>query len=87
MNQLDLIKAVRADTELTHDVVTRAMQAFKENAKKALARGEVVRLIGFGTFSVYRSGPRKGRNAGTGEIIHIPAKNRVRFSQSSKLKV
>jgi len=39
----------------------------------ALAEGEKVQLVGFGTFEVRERAAREGRNPRTKEVIQIPA--------------
>ena len=51
----------------------------------AVAAGDKVTLIGFGTFSVTERAAREGRNPQTGKKIKIPAKKIVKFKAGSKL--
>jgi len=51
-----------------------------------LARGEAVKLSGFGNFQIRNKPPRPGRNPKTGELIPIPARNVVTFHPSQKLR-
>lgn len=53
---------------------------------ECLARGEVVKLSGFGRFEVRTKAPRPGRNPRTGELIPIQSRRVVTFHPSSKLK-
>ena len=62
------------------------VEAFFEFMHASLARGEEVKLSGFGNFQVRRKAPRPGRNPRTGETIEIPAGKRVKVSVGSKLK-
>lgn len=52
----------------------------------ALAKGYRVPLVGLGKMYVRKSKARMGRNPATGEIIHIAAKKRVRFTAAKALK-
>jgi DNA-binding protein HU-beta len=52
----------------------------------ALKRGYRVPLVNLGKMYVRKSKSRMGRNPATGEIIHIAAKKRVRFTASKTLK-
>jgi len=54
--------------------------------RDTLARGETVKLSGFGNFQVRDKPPRPGRNPKTGEIIPIPARRVVTFHASQKLR-
>ena len=51
-----------------------------------LARGDSVKLSGFGNFQVRDKPPRPGRNPKTGETIPIAARRVVTFHASQKLK-
>ena len=62
------------------------VEAFFEFVHASLARGDDVKLSGFGNFQVRRKAPRPGRNPRTGESIPIRARNVVTFHASHKLK-
>ena len=62
------------------------VEAFFEEIRGALERGESVKLSGFGNFNIRRKAPRPGRNPRTGESIPIKARNVVTFHASHKLK-
>lgn len=62
------------------------VDTFFEEIRDALARGEPVKLSGFGNFQVRRKPPRPGRNPKTGETIPIAARRVVTFHASQKLK-
>jgi DNA-binding protein HU-beta len=51
----------------------------------AMAVGEKVALLGFGTFSVSERAAREGRNPQSGETMNIPAKKVVKFKAGTKL--
>ena len=53
---------------------------------QALAKGESVTLVGFGTFSVSSRAARQGRNPQTGSPISIPASKVPRFKAGKGLK-
>ena len=69
---------------------TQLVNAVAEKAglkkKDALADGDKIQLIGFGTFGVKERAERTGRNPSTGKAIVIPATKVVSFSPSSNLK-
>jgi len=52
----------------------------------ALAKGESVKLAGFGNFQLRDKPQRPGRNPKTGEEIPITARRVVTFHASQKLK-
>ncbi|HBI82451.1 integration host factor subunit alpha [Orrella sp. NBD-18] len=62
------------------------VDTFFEEIRDSLARGESVKLSGFGNFQVRNKPPRPGRNPKTGETIPIAARRVVTFHASQKLK-
>ena len=52
----------------------------------ALLREETVKITGFGTFCVYESKPRVGRNPKTGREVKIMARKSIRFKPSNTFK-
>ena len=62
------------------------VDTFFEEIRDALARGDSVKLSGFGNFQVRDKPPRPGRNPKTGETIPIAARRVVTFHASQKLK-
>ena len=62
------------------------VEAFFEEIRGALERGESVKLSGFGNFQLRDKPQRPGRNPKTGEEIAITARRVVTFHSSQKLK-
>ena len=52
----------------------------------ALAKGESVQLVGFGTFGVKERTAREGRNPRTGEVVKIKAAKVPTFKAGKGLK-
>ena len=73
MNKSDLIEEVSKVTS-TKKEAAAAVEAIIEAITRALKKKQAVTLPGFGTFTVVKRKPRKGRNPQTGEEIKIPAK-------------
>ncbi|BAF58302.1 MAG: HU family DNA-binding protein [Pelotomaculum sp.] len=73
MNKAELISNVAEKTELTKKDAEKAISAFLDTVGEALARGDKVQLVGFGTFEIRERAARKGRNPQTGEEINIAA--------------
>ncbi len=61
------------------------MAATTEAIKGALAKGESIQLIGFGTFSISERSARTGRNPQTGKEIQIAAKKVAKFKPGKAL--
>jgi len=86
VNKNDLISSVVADTGLTKADATKAVDAVFDNIEKSLKRGNEVRLVGFGTFSVQNRKASTGRNPRTGETIKIAASKQPKFKAGKGLK-
>jgi DNA-binding protein HU-beta len=86
MNKVELISKVAKETKLTNRDATEAIEATIENIMKALQRGDEVRLVGFGTFTVSRRKASEGRNPRTGETIKIPESKNPKFRAGKNFK-
>jgi len=62
------------------------VDSFLDGMKQSLLRGESIKLVHFGTFTVRDKAPRKGRNPRTGETITIKKRQTVSFRPSRKLR-
>ncbi len=86
MNKNDLISSVASDAGLSKADATKAVDAVFDNIETALRRGQAVRLVGFGTFSVANRKASTGRNPRTGATIQIPASKQPKFKAGKGLK-
>lgn len=86
MNKQELINAIAADTGITKTAVKIMLQSFEFRVTEALANGNEVKMIGFGTFKARPQPARIGRNPATGEEVEVPAKQRVSFIAGKGLK-
>lgn len=85
MTKADLINTVAA-TGLTKRQSAEAIEAVLDGIKDALASGERVQLVGFGSFEVKERSARSGRNPQTGDAIEIAAKKVPVFKAGTALK-
>jgi len=85
MNKGELINAVAA-AGLTKKDAGIAVDAVFNAIGEALAKGEAVQLIGFGSFSVKERAAREGRNPRTGEMVKIAAAKVPTFKAGKGLK-
>lgn len=86
MNKGDLVNSVADKSELTKRDAEKAVNAVFDSITAALAAGNKVALVGFGTFSVRDRAARIGRNPQTGEEVKIPATKVPGFSAGKNLK-
>lgn len=86
MKKVELVEAVAEKAGLTKADATRAIDATFEAITEALANGDKVTLVGFGTFGVSKRAAREGRNPRTGEVVKIDARKAVTFKAGTALK-
>ncbi|TAJ78712.1 MAG: HU family DNA-binding protein [Gallionellaceae bacterium] len=85
-NKSDLIEAIAKSADVSKAAAGRALDATIESIKKSLKKGELVSLVGFGTFYVGKRAARSGRNPRTGETIKIKAAKVPKFRAGKGLK-
>lgn len=87
MNKQELINAiVEKQPDLTKKAAGEALDTVLDTIGNALAKGDVVQLIGFGTFNVRATAARTARNPRTGDPIEIKAGKKVGFKVGKALK-
>jgi len=87
MNKAELIDAIASDAGLTKADAKKSLDAFIKTTTSALAAGDRVALVGFGSFSVSKRAARIGRNPQTGQELKIAAKKVVKFKPGADLSV
>ncbi|MEH1922738.1 HU family DNA-binding protein [Nostoc sp.] len=80
MNKGELVDAVAAKTNITKKQADEVISAFLSVVTEAVANGEKVTLIGFGSFERRDRSEREGRNPKTNEPMTIPATKVPAFS-------
>jgi DNA-binding protein HU-beta len=86
MNKSELIDAIAKSSELTKADAERALNATLEAVVKAVAKGDTVTLIGFGTFKSVKRAARTGRNPATGAALKIAASTSPKFTAGATFK-
>ena len=86
MTKADLINLVAEKTEMKKVEAEKAVNAVFEGITETLAKGEEVRLVGFGAFEVRERSAKMGINPSTKEKISIPAKKVPAFKAGKALK-
>ncbi|WP_407945026.1 HU family DNA-binding protein [Paenibacillus albicereus] len=86
MNKNDLINSIATKSGLTKRDVESVLNGFLGEVTEALASGDKVQLIGFGTFETRTRSGRTGRNPQTGQEITIPESKVPAFKAGNKLK-
>ncbi len=87
MNKTELIAQVAEQSGLTKKDSEKAVKALFEAVSEALAKGERVQIIGFGTFEVRERKAREGHNpSNPKQKIQIPASKSPAFRAGKQLK-
>lgn len=86
MNKTELVAAVAAKADLSKKEAEAAVSATLDAIAEALADGDKVALVGFGTFSVKERAARTGINPLTKESIQIAASKAPAFKAGKALK-
>lgn len=86
MNKTELIAAVAEKAEMSKKDAEKAVAGVVEAISDALAAGDKVQIVGFGTFEVRAREARTGKNPRTGEAVAIPASKVPAFKAGKSLK-
>ena len=86
MNKQELIDQVVKKTGQSKGSITEALDAVTEAIKTAVAEGDTIQLVGFGSFSRGERAAREGRNPKTGESLQIAAAYTAKFTAGKAFK-
>jgi DNA-binding protein HU-beta len=86
VTKTDLVNQLASELNVTKKLAGQAVDSLLSNIKEALAKGDDVQLVGFGSFSTTQRAARTGRNPQTGVSINIPAKTVPKFKAGKALK-
>lgn len=86
MNKTDMIEAVAKSADISKAAAGRAVEAVIASIRTTLKKGQMVTMVGFGTFYVGKRAARAGRNPRTGVAIKIKAAKVPKFRAGKALK-
>ncbi len=86
MTKADIIQIVHNQLGFSKRDSARIVESVFDIMKDTLARGEKIKISGFGNFVVNEKRPRKGRNPQTGETIEISRRRVLTFKPSQVLR-
>ncbi len=86
MNKSELIDAIAKHADISKAAAGRALDATVNSIKSSLKKGDIVTLVGFGSFYVGKRTARQGRNPRTGVAIKIKAAKVPKFRAGKALK-
>ncbi|OIQ99172.1 DNA-binding protein HU-beta [mine drainage metagenome] len=86
MNKSELIDQIAKSADISKAAAGRALDATIGAVKASMKKGQMVTLVGFGTFYVGKRAARTGRNPRTGAAIKIKAAKMPKFRAGKALK-
>ncbi len=86
ISRAHLSEAVYQEVGLSRNESAQLVDSVLNEIARSLARGEVVKISSFGSFSVRQKGPRIGRNPKTGEEVPILPRKVLVFRPSHVLQ-
>lgn len=86
MNKSELIEATAKAADISKAAAERALSAMIDAVVKAVAKGDTVTLVGFGTFKSAKRAARTGKNPKTGEPLKIAATTVPKFTAGATFK-
>ena len=86
MNKMELVKKVAEETNVSKKQVAEVLNSAFAAVTEAVAEGNKVQLIGFGTFEAKKRVERKGLNPRTKKALVIPASTVPSFKAGKLFK-
>jgi integration host factor subunit alpha len=86
MTKADIVAQIYEKIGLSKKEASEILEIVLGTIKGTLKEGEIVKIAGFGNFSVRKKGARKGRNPKSGEEIEITPRKVVTFKPSIVFK-
>tara|TARA_B110000003_G_scaffold213732_1_gene212782 strand:- start:239 stop:517 length:279 start_codon:yes stop_codon:yes gene_type:complete len=86
LTKKDLSSILRKELKLSVDISDSLVDECFQTIKTTLRSQKNLKLSGFGSFEIFTTKERIGRNPKTMENYKIPSQNKVRFSPTSKAK-
>lgn len=86
MNKSALIDHISQEHGCTKVEAEKAINMFTGSISSALAKGEEITLVGFGTFYASKVEARDGRNPQTGAALKIASYTQPKFRAGKTLK-
>jgi DNA-binding protein HU-beta len=86
VNKSELIDAIARHADISKAAAGRALDATVNSITGSLKKGDIVTLVGFGSFYVGKRTERQGRNPQTGVPMRINAAKVPKFRAGKALK-
>lgn len=86
LTKQDMAKNLMDKLDLEKSCAKNFIDSFFEEIRKALVKGDNVKLSSFGNFELRNKSSRPGRNPKTGESVPVSARRVVVFKAGQKLR-
>jgi DNA-binding protein HU-beta len=86
MNKSELIEAIATGADISKSAAGKALDSTIAAITKAVASGDTVSLVGFGSFKPVKRAARAGKNPATGEALKIAATTLPKFTAGANFK-
>ena len=86
MTKADIVDQVYVKTGLSKKESADIVEKVFDLVKETVAKGEKIKIAGFGNFVVKEKSTRRGRNPQTGQEIEISSRRILTFKPSQILK-
>lgn len=87
MKKSDLVNTVKLTSGLKEESANRVVNAIISDILSALAEGESVNIVGFGTFTSVLKAEAKCRDPRSGEGVVVPAHLHPKFSFAESVRL
>ena len=86
MKKAELLAEVAKKTGLSKNDVDAVIKATIDTITEAVAKGDKVSFIGFGSFELTTRAGRKAKIPGTDKVVDVPASKSAKFKVGKQLK-
>ena len=86
MNKSELVEVAAKEAGITKAAAKKVLTAVVGAVVQAVAKGDSVTLVGFGTFKSAKRAARTGKNPKTGATLKIPATTVPKFTAGTAFK-
>ena len=86
LTKADIANQLFEEIGLTKRESKEIVELFFQQISESLAKGQQVKISGFGNFELHDKNERPGRNPKTGEMIPVSARRVVTFRSGQKLR-
>jgi len=86
MNKAQIVEQLAKQHSVPKTQAESMLNSTLEIIKKSVKKGDMVTLVGFGSFFKAKRKARKGRNPQTGATLKIPASNVPKFRPGMEFK-